>query len=332
MKRLWSTDTVAERERLAYWADATCDTYLPLEFDVRPSDGAFYGHIEADQLSTLSFSKITTSPQTVRRTSSNIARSIEDNFLVSIQTAGDALIRQDGRTAVLRPGDFVLYSSTRPYDLIFKKPIEQLVLMMPARVLRSRLRCADDLTACRVDHGGGAGRLMLKMMRSVLQSIDTLERTAVPAVAASVENMVIAGLCTLNQVQAESCADPLFPRREAIKAYILDNLRDPELSVDTIAAHLRMSPSSVHRAFAEEPCTPMSFAWSLRLDGARREMGDPNYAHLSITDIAYGWGFSDSSHFSRAFRGRFGACPRDLRSTLSEARGKSRLDAVRSRD
>ena len=315
MKRLWSTDSVPERERLAYWIDATYDTYLPLEFDVCSSSEAFYGHIEAEQLSTLSISKITTSPQTVRRTSSKIAQSTDDRFLVSIQISGNAVVRQDGRQAILRPGDFVLYSSARPYDLVFREPIKQLVVMMPARVVRSRLRCVDDLTACRAEPGGGAGKLMLTVIRSVLKTIDTVEQIAAPAVAASIENIVVAGLCTLNARHAESFSDPLFLRREKIKAHVLDNLREPDLSVDSIAAHFGISASSVHRAFAEQSVTPMSWAWSLRLDGARREMGDPNYANLSITDIAYGWGFSDSSHFSRAFRARFGCCPRDLRGT-----------------
>lgn len=321
--RLWSTDSVVEHERLAYWIGATCDTYLPLELDISSSDGTFFGHIEAERLSTLSISKIKASPQTARRTSSNIAQSIDDNFLVSIQISGDVFIQQDRRVAILRPGDAVLYSSTRPYDLIFKEPIEQLVLMMPARVVRSRLRCADNLTARRVEQCSGASRLMLKVIESVLQTIDTVELTALPAVAASVENMVIAGLCTLNDVLAESSLDPLLLRRERIKAYILDNLREPDLSVDKIAAYFGISVSSVHRAFADEPCTLMSWVWSLRLDGARREMGDPNYANLSITDVAYGWGFSDSSHFSRVFRERFGCCPRDLRGSLGELYSRS---------
>jgi AraC-like DNA-binding protein len=33
----------------------------------------------------------------------------------------------------------------------------------------------------------------------------------------------------------------------------------------------------------------------------------------TITEIAFGWGFSDAAHFSRIFRARFGCAPRELR-------------------
>lgn len=34
---------------------------------------------------------------------------------------------------------------------------------------------------------------------------------------------------------------------------------------------------------------------------------------LSITDIAFGWGFNSASHFARSFRDAFGMTPRDYR-------------------
>jgi hypothetical protein len=41
---LMSTDTVSERERLAYWRDAVCDTFVELECDThRPAQ--FFGSL-----------------------------------------------------------------------------------------------------------------------------------------------------------------------------------------------------------------------------------------------------------------------------------------------
>jgi AraC-like DNA-binding protein len=37
----------------------------------------------------------------------------------------------------------------------------------------------------------------------------------------------------------------------------------------------------------------------------------------SISNIAYGCGFNDAAHFSRAFRARFGCAARELRPTRS---------------
>jgi AraC-like DNA-binding protein len=38
----------------------------------------------------------------------------------------------------------------------------------------------------------------------------------------------------------------------------------------------------------------------------------------TISDIAYGKGFNDSAHFSRAFRGKFGISPSALRNIMRE--------------
>ena len=46
--------------------------------------------------------------------------------------------------------------------------------------------------------------------------------------------------------------------------------------------------------------------WAQRLDGVHADLSDPTCADRTISDIAFSWGFGDASHFSRAFRARFG--------------------------
>jgi AraC family transcriptional activator of tynA and feaB len=50
-----------------------------------------------------------------------------------------------------------------------------------------------------------------------------------------------------------------------------------------------------------------------RLDGAAADLRDPALAAKDIGTIAFDWGFSDSSHFTRRFKQRFGCRPRDWR-------------------
>ncbi len=58
------------------------------------------------------------------------------------------------------------------------------------------------------------------------------------------------------------------------------------------------------------------FIWEQRLARIERDLGNATLADRSISDIAFGWGFNDMSHFSRAFRARFGDCPRSYRAQL----------------
>ncbi|HWV55711.1 helix-turn-helix domain-containing protein [Pseudorhodoplanes sp.] len=317
MHKLWSTDAVEAPDRLAYWIEAVCNTYVQLDCDTPRRDASFSGTIEANQLATLGLSRVTSSPQWVRRTPAKIGRTTEDYFLVSIQTRGHGKIVQDGRVAELAPGDFALYDSTRPYELIFDEPFQQHVLQLPGAVLRGRLRNTETLTARTVCGNRGAGHLMIGMINTLAADIDTLEAGSVAAIAESVENILVAGLCSLPGAADPAVSQLTAYHRDQIKTYVLRHLRDPHLSVNTIAAHLKLSPSTIYRAFAGEPTSLNSWIWNQRLDGAKRDICDPALAGRTITDIAFSWGFNDAAHFSRIFRARFGCSARELRASIS---------------
>jgi AraC-like DNA-binding protein len=313
MHKLWSTDQVAARDRLSYWIDAVCETYVHLDCDTPLRDNKFCGAIEANQLATLGLSRVTSNAQHVRRTPAKIALATEDYFLVSIQISGRGQVLQDGRAAELSPGDFALYDSTRPYELVFNEPFQQHVLQLPGAVLRSRLHDTEKLTARKVCGDRGAGHLMIGMINTLAADIDTLEPGSVAAIAESVENILVAGLCSLPGASYPAVSQLNAFRRSQIKAYVFQRLRDSALSVNDIAVHLGLSPSTIHRAFASEPNSLTTWIWNQRLDGAKRELCDPALIRNSISEVAFGWGFNDAAHFSRAFRARFGCSARELR-------------------
>ncbi|MGP9804932.1 helix-turn-helix domain-containing protein [Paracoccus sp. NSM] len=102
-------------------------------------------------------------------------------------------------------------------------------------------------------------------------------------------------------------------RRATIKAYALQHLRDPGLCVGMIAAAQRIDPSTIHRAFDGEDETLSRWIWTQRLENAQLDISDPAKSRLTLTEIAFSWGFNDMAHFSRAFKARFGQSPRALR-------------------
>jgi AraC-like DNA-binding protein len=317
MSTLHSTAHVAPRDRLSYWIDAVCDTYVQLECDAPERGGSIEGEIRLDTLATLELSCVTASAQHVRRTPAKIAHASEDYFLVSIQTRGQGAVLQDGRTALLGPGDFALYDSTRPYDLVFEGDFQQYVLMLPGPELRSQLRETQQLTARPVSGRRGAGHLMIGMIESLASDIEALEPASAAAVAQSVEHILVAGLRSLPGQAPASVSQMTAFHREQIKSFVRERLRDPRLSVAQVAAHLRVSPSTVHRAFAREPCSITDWIWAQRLEGVKRDLCDPSLAARSVSELAFSWGFNDAAHFSRAFRARFACAPRDLRAAAA---------------
>ena len=317
MSELLSTRAVGPREKLSLWTDLICDVYVQLDCAARVAPERFEGSIRRGRLATLDLSQVTSRAQHVYRTPRQIAKATEDYVLVSIQTAGVGGVRQDGRDAVLRPGDFALYDSTRPYELLFEEDFQQFVLMLPGEVLRSQMKGTEHLTATAVCGTRGAGHLLIGMIETLWRDIDALEPGSADAIADSVRHILVAGLRTLPAAQQCQVSNLTALYRDQIRAYVRRHLHDPDLSVGRVAAGLRLSPSTVHRAFQGEPCSLAHWIWAERLDATKRDLADPLLQRRSVSAIAFAWGFNDAAHFSRAFKDRFGLTPREFRSGLA---------------
>lgn len=315
MTQLFSTDAVPRDQRLAYWTDMICNVYVQLGCDPvreRPA-GDFTGSIRRHALPSLDVSVVNSGAQSVMRTPGHIARSTDDYFLVGIQTAGRGVVRQDGRDAVLAAGDFALYDSTRPYQLLFDDAFEQIVLKLPGERLRSELRQTEALTATTVSGREGAGHLLISMIRTLREDIDALQPASALAVANGVLSILVAGLQTLPAARSPGLSHLAAYHLARIKRCIDEQLADPALSVSSLAAELGLSVSQIHRVFRSEPLTPAQYIWERRLEACSRDLREPRLAGRTVSEIAYGRGFNDAAHFSRVFRDRFGCSPREWR-------------------
>ncbi|WP_082519479.1 helix-turn-helix domain-containing protein [Variovorax sp. Root411] len=313
MSQIFSTAGLPSRERTAFWTDLVCGTYVDLECEPAASKDIVEGEILAFTFSNLQLSRVTATAQTVRRTPTKIARSNEDFFLVSVQTSGDGLVSQDGREAFLRPGDFALYDSTRPYVLSFSGNMQQYVLRFPGPLLRGSLRDAERLTATPIHGDKGTGYLLQSMIRTLATDIGALTNASAAAVADGVMSLLIAGLSELPAAQARPASSLAALHRQQIRQAVQLHLREPGFGVAALANVLRVSPSTLQRAWSGESCSLHEFIWTCRLEGAKRELVQPAMRSRSVSEIAYFWGFNDAAHFSRTFRARYGLAPRDVR-------------------
>lgn len=163
-------------------------------------------------------------------------------------------------------------------------------------------------TATAVAGDRGAGHLLIGMIRTLAAEIDTLAPASACAVADSVTQILIAGLSAIPAAGRPAVSRLTAYHRERIRGVVRRRLREPGFGLADIADELRVSQSTLQRAWAGEPCTMGEWIWSQRLDGARRDLGSPACAARSVCDIAFSWGFNDAAHFSRAFRTRSGVC------------------------
>jgi AraC-like DNA-binding protein len=111
-------------------------------------------------------------------------------------------------------------------------------------------------------------------------------------------------------------ADPGTPAidlRQQILAFIHRYLSEPTLGPSEIASAMGISVRHLHRLFLLTGSSLGDYVRNRRLEGCRRDLANPYMRERSITEIAFFWGFSDSAHFSHAFKKQFGVSPRRFR-------------------
>ncbi|MEK0083003.1 GlxA family transcriptional regulator [Benzoatithermus flavus] len=90
------------------------------------------------------------------------------------------------------------------------------------------------------------------------------------------------------------------------------NIERP-LAIAVLAARVGMSERQIERLFRQHVgMKPSEYYMTIRLDRARELL---RLSDLSITDVAVATGFTSPSHFSTAYRRRFGHAPREERKT-----------------
>ena len=109
---------------------------------------------------------------------------------------------------------------------------------------------------------------------------------------------------------------PVEPPREADAAFLRQaravveaNLSDEGFTIDALADAMAQSRRTLHRRLkAVADTTPQAFIQDARLARAAELLSE---RAGTVSEVAYGVGFKSVSHFSRAFRARFGVPPSD---------------------
>lgn len=236
-------------------------------------------------------------------------------FLLIMHGAGR--IHHYGHDAPLRPGDLVLINEAVPCTIDWEEVGEIVLLRTPPRQLRIYLPspeyfCGQPLYAGE-GIGDGAAQLLLAVLAQLEAGLDAEFR-------GRVARNLLDTLATAFSIVLDGTLDgsPVVCSRNArVRLYIESNLRDPDLKPASIASSLRLSPRYLRVIFAASKETVSAYLLRRRLEECARELADPNYAHLSITEIAFGWGFNSGPHFTRTFRNHFHVAPRSFRQRQS---------------
>jgi AraC-like DNA-binding protein len=306
------TGSSAPDRRLAVWQDIVCDTFVGLDCRSDMRD-AFWGSVSQSKVGPVAFTQVDSTAQRVFRTPSRIARASEDFVLMALGNSGVNGVFQDGREAVVAAGQFVIYDTTRPYELRFNDSFSQTIFQMPRKLLQQRIGSFDKLTATTFSGDRPLEGLTYDFLLGISRRIEQVD----PATATRLldQALDLIAMAFAERMHARS-PDQSFHRSALLyrlKNYILTHLRDPELSMLRAAAAIGISPRYASDLMAAEQISFRSYIQAQRLERCSRDLSDPALMARHIGDIAFAWGFNDLAHFSRIFKQRFGASPREWR-------------------
>ncbi|MFZ1546358.1 MAG: helix-turn-helix domain-containing protein [Candidatus Nitrotoga sp.] len=308
-----STDAVSEEGKAAFWADMVCQHLIQVDCN-SIAKAQFGGSIHLRKIAHVDVSQVESCAQHVARTTRLIAQADDEYFLLNIQRQGSSLVRQDGREASLVSGDMALYSSARRYELAFDSAFLQTVLVFPAEMMRTMIPTIDALTATTLSGHNPTSKLLTLMADIYFQTpFETLSMRTAAHAAQALTEIFAANIAELSAGVDTVKSSLTHFQMTRIKQYILKNLNNPNLSIQNVSQALQISPSHIHRLFKVEGQTVSAWIWTHRLFACKLALEDPAKSHLTISQILYDCGFSNASHFSRAFRNKFGITAQEWR-------------------
>jgi AraC-like DNA-binding protein len=310
MSMRFSTAAVDRRSQLSYWHEVVCATFVRLAVErLDRSDGGLRAEVIAHRLGDLQVASIVSEPHAVYRSARMIRSWPEDDVLVDLAVSGRAVVAQDGTQVVLNPGDFTVYTSTRPYRVACPDPFRLLVLQVPRDVFVAHCP-PPHATPVTVRGDRGAGAVFSALCRALPAELDALDPDAARQLGGNVLDL-------LGTVLSGGTARALPHRAQLARAqrYMTDHLADPALSPGSVSDALGMSVRYLHLLFQAEGSTPYRWLVEHRLDRAAALLADSRQASRTISEIAAGTGFKDAAHFSRVFRDRHGLSPSEYRAS-----------------
>lgn len=297
----------------ASWQESISSTFVPLEVSA-VSSARFRNSVAVDSLGWMHVSELRSSAQRVRRSKLLAGQSEQAGYKVTLQLSGRSEIRQSSRSALLTPGEWSIYDTTRPYEVDVDEGAHFLVMQVPGKHAETWQPHMHNAVARSFSARQGCGRMAMDLLRVALNEHAHLSESAARDAANAVLQMM--GLDISERTGGQLEQDQIGVKQaqlRRVQQHIMENLHDPNLSPGSTAAVFRMSRRYLYNLFALASTTPAEFILGSRLERSRDVLRDATQSARQIGDIAYRLGFSDATRFSHAFRKRFGASPSEYR-------------------
>lgn len=308
----YTTEGLLPAERIEYWND--CIGRFITSIETTPANGDTYNsRMNVTDCGCVTMVDATSEPACNNHVKRLIAGSTERMFLVHLQKWGQSVSSQDGREALLRPGDFALCDTARQFDVSFVDPHRILVVCIPEKELTRRLPHVENVMCIPMANESGINGVVANLIDKFWELCDhNLDQDMKDRISANFLDLLATAYADTHKL-AVAETSLTASRRLMIKEFIEQNLVNDRLSPSIIARRFGYTTSYIHQLFKGENESISHYIIRRRVEEASKTLANRSFNCKSIGEIAYSWGFNSLTHFGRAFKLRFGCTPTEYR-------------------
>lgn len=169
----------------------------------------------------------------------------------------------------------------------------------------------EHCTALRIPGYRGVGAVTANFINNTVRQIPLLNPSEFAALSEHFLDLFTVSLASVRP-QSYTLTRSRSVSLARVKQFVERYLIDSDLDTPKIVIGTGLSARYLNNLFGDEDTSLMRYVWHRRLDCCHQDLQNPVYNGRRISEIALKWGFNDLSHFSRAFRKRFGSSPREI--------------------
>jgi AraC-like DNA-binding protein len=241
------------------------------------------------------------------RTKSEICTGASELVGLRVYETGSSVALFDGEVIRVKAGEALLFDCGRPL-VGTETPTRRRSVTIPYAALG--YDPTRHPSCVKIDLQSGQGRLLMAALDVMFAELPTVSPDDAGALAAGFTGL-LRGLLSWNKIDDIARMSVEEHRAAALRRFLDQHYREPELDADRLAKAVGASRSTVYRVFAAEGGVKRAIA-RRRLRAAVMELGTSAPRRGAVTKIAEAWGFTDTSWFTRFCRREIGYAPSEI--------------------
>lgn len=303
------TDAVAESDRYDSWCTILNDRFgrWRPEACTVPS---FFARTDSRTLGGTQFVKCVCDPCAATRPRAGRADHGAQTFTFQHVVSGQERFEIGDERHTLMAGDILVWNDLHPMRFEVVERLHKQSVTIPVARLRDWLPADWHSLPSYFANDTPAAKVLSSLVSSTISEAINGGLRDGNAIADALIGVMVGVLGRERSSHANSLRNLHLYKA---KSFIENNLSEPDLSPSVIAASAGISLRYLHHLFEDIGVSVQQYIVVQRLEKARQDLNNPAMRDRTVTDIALGWGFQSSAHFSRRFRAEYDLSPTDYR-------------------